>query len=497
MADDIQDRAVAGTFLFRFPNDDVTQPPKIALFRRSDKVSTYPNKYSLVSGSIESSDPSPLAAALRELHEETALAPPSVRLFRTGKPYSFVDPSVRRHWTINPFAFLLTSAAGPIAIDWEHDSYTWFQPQDVVDNEDVFVPRLRESLRRVWFDFDLGPDAAAALTRGLKALQDDHESGARQLASKAVRVFIDVIARLDQSSQQTWWFNVRLAAWHLWKNGREAMGASILSAMLTSLSIIEARLPPATSDALPQGFSDDVLAGIKHFSEERHDVSSRVASSFAAFIRDTFPNQTTLKILTLSYSSTISASLQNLAQQPSTLTLDIRVLESRPLFEGVALARTIADTIALNTPHSPSRVTVYTDACAAVAASDVDMVLIGADLLDRDGRVSNKTGSLPAVLAARHVSPRARIVALADRDKVLPFDPPLHAEENDPRELVEAWGRPRNSPGRVAVRNVYFEWVPENLVDSYVTEEGVMSTEGIQQWADHLRKRADGFFTDL
>jgi hypothetical protein len=37
----LKHRAVAGTFLFKFPNDDLSQHPKVALFRRSDKVRTY------------------------------------------------------------------------------------------------------------------------------------------------------------------------------------------------------------------------------------------------------------------------------------------------------------------------------------------------------------------------------------------------------------------------------------------------------------------------
>jgi hypothetical protein len=34
-------RAVSGSFIFRFPNDDVLATPQVALFLRSDKVNAY------------------------------------------------------------------------------------------------------------------------------------------------------------------------------------------------------------------------------------------------------------------------------------------------------------------------------------------------------------------------------------------------------------------------------------------------------------------------
>ncbi|KFA62941.1 hypothetical protein S40285_04368 [Stachybotrys chlorohalonatus IBT 40285] len=526
--DKLQHRSVAASFLLRFPNDDTSQRPKVALFRRSDKVRTYqcvdplflalpflrmPNqsctkaccshaprhKYAPISGSVDPSDPSPFHTAVREIREETSLAPPLIRLFRTGKPYSFRDDAVGRVWHIHPFAFVLSvraTEAAHIKLDWEHDGYAWFDVEDVGAVGDG-VPRLGESLRRVWFDLDLGEEAGGALARGLLALQRDHESGARQLAGKAVDIFVDVVARLNPSSRDAWWRNARLAAWHLWKNGREAMGASILSVLLTSLSLIEARLPPASTAPLPTAFTDDAVAAINGFSERHGKSSERIASSFAAFLAETFPEKKHVTILTLSHSSTISSCIAHALRDPAAPSLGMRVLESRPLFEGVALARSLADTIA-TTPCPSSTATIYTDACAAIASRSIDMLLLGADLIDRAGRVSNKAGSLPAVLCARHVAPAAKVVALAEKSKVLPFDPPhQELEENDPGELVRAWGEARPSPGRVKVRNAYFEWVPQGLVDSYVTEDGVLTTGGIEAWATEERKRADGFFSDL
>ncbi|KAI9150274.1 Methylthioribose-1-phosphate isomerase [Paramyrothecium foliicola] len=500
----LKHRAVAGTFLFKFPHGDLSQPPKVALFRRSDKVRTYQHKYAPISGSVEDSDANPLATAWRELKEETTLTCPTIRLFRQGKPYSFDDESIGRSWSINPFGFILSSEASESAIrlDWEHEDYDWFDPRDL-ENEAEFpgVPRLLESFRRVWFDIDLGQDAGTGLAIGLRVLQDDHESGARQLASRALDIYIDVLSRLDTTSAEKWWKNARFAGWHLWKNGRESMGAPILSVVLSSLAIIEKKLPKDISNnPLPDGFMVNAIKDIKEFAQQRQDSSSKIADSFSRFLAETFPSSKPISILTLSASSTITASLTHLIQSVNCPALDIRVLESRPLFEGVKTARAVADAVSKKgAKNSNVRVTVFTDASAAVAAQDVDLVLIGADLIDRSGRVSNKTGSLPAVLAAKHVSPNAKIVALSEKEKVLPFEPPGH-EDNDAQEITGSWNGDLtsfSSSSDVAVRNVYFEWVNAELVDKYIAEDGIWTSDGIAEWAAEVEKQADTFFSSL
>ena len=80
-----------------------------------------------ISGTIEPTDPSPLAAAWREIAEETTLTPASLALLRQGKAYTFRDPSVRREWTVFPFLFRLQTPAGEqrIQTDWGHEAWGW------------------------------------------------------------------------------------------------------------------------------------------------------------------------------------------------------------------------------------------------------------------------------------------------------------------------------------------------------------------------------------
>ncbi|KID88458.1 translation initiation factor eIF-2B subunit family protein [Metarhizium guizhouense ARSEF 977] len=493
----LKKRSVAVSFIFQFPKDDTTNTrPKVALFKRSDKVRTYQHKYAPVSGSIESFDANPLATAWREIQEETTLTPCSLTLFRQGKPYSFVDESIQREWTINPFGFILTSDPSKITIDWEHDDYAWFDPADVADDQKVDgVPKLLESLRRVWLEFDFGA-AAPVLDAGLTRLKGDHESGARQLAGIALGVFADVLKKSDISDKEVWWANARRAGWHLWKNGRESMGAPILSVVLAGLDVVREK----TSEGLSADVVDDIVASLDELARQREASASRIADAFAAFLQQHHPADGPVRILTLSSSSTITRCLTH-ALASVGHRLDLRILESRPLCEGAKLAYRLSSFAAEHNFSSRVDITVMTDAAAGIASQDVDLLLLGADLIDRHGNVSNKTGSLPAVLAARHVSNNVKVVVVSEKEKVLPFEAPGH-EDNDAGEVTRGWDsvgvvRGQKPGGDVKVRNVYFEWVNNGLVDVYVTDEGISGTEDVMRWAADIERRAKDVFDGL
>ena len=150
---------------------------------------------------------------------------------------------------------------------------------------------------------------------------------------------------------------------------------------------------------------------------------TRISDSFASYakLQCAGSNPKELRILTLSSSSTIRAALINLITTTPDLQIDLRILESRPLFEGVGLASAITQEVKSATKgldRSTVRIIVYTDASSAIASRDIDFLLLGADRISADGSVSNKTGSLPAILSARHASPRCKIVVLSELEKV-------------------------------------------------------------------------------
>ncbi|KAL4990182.1 hypothetical protein BDW68DRAFT_185934 [Aspergillus falconensis] len=519
-------RSVVSSFIFHLPTSFSDQP-LVALFKRSDKVSTYKNHIAPISGTISRNDADPLAAAWRELSEETGINPSSATFWRAGKPFSFVDESINREWTIHPFAFQLKSTAvgsrrdSAIELDWEHEGWEWYDPADVLNGNGFSgkeeVPHLRESLRRVWLEGELNAKAGKALRRGLERLQNDHESGSHELTSIALGVFRDVVANMQDGMGDTkWWEDVQMIA----------MGAATLNALLAILEEMEEiwRLDTERIDSDAEWKLERMLTIIDHHLKGRTSRAGLVKDMFASYVRDYFlsddKSRDKLTILTLSASSTIRDSIVETFASLDIATLELRVLESRPLFEGVSISSSILSKFKTQCkePSKQLHITIYTDASAAIAAKDVDMVLLGADRISVSKGVSNKSGSLPVVLCAKHASPSAKIVVLSELEKVNGenglIDDSKH-EDNDPAELIRTWQndgvrglraieegfhsaiRVEKSNHCVEVRNIYFEWIPLDMVDGFVSGEGLLSHRSISEKASQQDELARRYFESI
>ncbi|KAL4891800.1 hypothetical protein BDV59DRAFT_58995 [Aspergillus ambiguus] len=517
----LEKRAVVSSFIFRFPRGKSAKPD-VALFKRSDKVRTYQHHLAPISGSIDRKDKDPLTAAWRELREETTLTPATLSLWRTGKPFSFSDASVGREWTIHPFAFRLKNDDDVQAIhtDWEHESWGWYDPQTVIDEVGSRhgVPRLTDSLRRVWFEGETGERAGNTLATGLERLQADHESGSRELTAIAIQIFRDFIAQTrdgDAALDDSWWRGLRMAAWHLVKNGRESMGAATLSAVLIVLSEVENILRQQES---VQTRWHRMLAMIDSHLQSRSSRVKRLQKSLAdylqSYVLSTDQNKHHLTVLTTSASSTIRDSLLNAYAALDLHTLELRILESRPLFEGATLASSVLSQFKDQFQSSPDKhlcIKLYTDASAAVASKDVDMVLLGADQISATKGVSNKTGSLPLALSAKHMSPAVKIAVLSEAEKINGTGGVVrddHTEDNDPSEIFNTWKHdgvkgiqkleaPGSERATIEVQNIYFEWVPLEMVDAFVCEDGILSGDDIRHKSKDLAELSQRYFGEL
>ncbi|OXV08352.1 hypothetical protein Egran_03885 [Elaphomyces granulatus] len=315
-----------------------------------------------------------------------------------------------------------------------------------------------------------------------------------------------------------WWDRIRMVAWHLWKNGRESMGSPILNVMIAALNRVELITfdRDVTADRL-----DHVLAAIDCVIEGRKSTTASIREVFTSYLHNQYlskgdPNSP-ITILTLSASSTIRECIIHAATTLDALGLDIRLLESRPLYEGVSFASTLLSQFQSRLKTSSVKITLYPDAAAALASSGVDVLLLGADRIAASGAVSNKTGSLPASLSVRHISPAAKVVVLSELEKVAePGQTGLHVvEENDITEIVGGWQREKvrgleiiqgalqgrgstENPGlSLEVKNIYFEWVPPELVDAYVCENGVHAVSEIQERSHWVGQQAERLFGGL
>lgn len=453
------------------------------------------------------------------------MTPQDIELWRQGKPYSFSDPSIGRQWTVHPFSFRLKGrkeggkGEAAIKIDWEHEEWKWYDPKEVVDDDQFGgVPRLVESLRRVYFELDMNEKASSALQSGLEQLKTDHSSGSHELTTLALKAFRDVLVHLQ--GDPNWWATTLMTAWHLWKNGRESMGSATLNAFLGVLADID-----NIKTRGPEYQWDRILTAVYHHLERRRETASHIKEAFNVYLHSDFlPKIQTwgkdkITLLTLSASSTIRNSILDAFISLPVSHLDLRILESRPLFEGASMAASLLLEFESKFPPSSGKhlqISVYTDAAAALAAKDVDFVLLGADRISSSGSVSNKTGSLPAVLCAKHISPEAKVLVFSGLEKVAEpgAEDDHQPEENDPMEVISPWvdtgvkgvgtlqerirgTKKESSSCVVEVKNVYFEWVDANMIDAFITEEGAMGATDIHNKALEVQRKADKYFGSL
>ncbi|VUC20494.1 unnamed protein product [Clonostachys rosea] len=256
-AQELQRRAVVGSFLLRRDQDGI---PKVALFRRTNKVNTYQHKYATISGGIEPTDPTPLDAAKRELKEETTLdADADLRFLCRGAPYSFIDRKANYEWSVHPFAFRVPPGAEKsIRLGFEHESYKWF-PADQIPIPEL-AAGIVESLRRVWPEGALS--RVGALSRFILR-EDDTDS-----IDAAWRAFAQAAGERLSGHPEEWWRLVRLAGWHVWNNSDAGVKGEVLGRVVPALAFVET-LVEGQGEELAEGFEQLVAIALQNVRLER------------------------------------------------------------------------------------------------------------------------------------------------------------------------------------------------------------------------------------
>jgi ribose 1,5-bisphosphate isomerase len=168
-------------------------------------------------------------------------------------------------------------------------------------------------------------------------------------------------------------------------------------------------------------------------------------------------------VLTHSFSSTVAAAL--FAAWRSGRRFSVICTESRPLCEGVTLARTLA---AARIP-----VTVIADAAVHHHFRKASVALSGADAVAREG-VLNKAGTALMALSAR--AHRKQFLVLAGTHKWLPPGRKMAWERpEDPREILS------EDIAGVGVSNVYFDLTPLRLVTAVISEQGAFPPAAVRR----------------
>ncbi len=142
--------------------------------------------------------------------------------------------------------------------------------------------------------------------------------------------------------------------------------------------------------------------------------------------------------------------------------------ETRPVLQGARLT-------AWELQRAGIPVTLITDNMAAhfMGRGQVDLVVVGADRIARNGDVANKIGTYGVALLARaHGIPFYVAAPISTLDLSLTNGSRIPIEERPAAEVTHLGGR-QLAPAGIRVANPAFDVTPASLVDAIITERGI------------------------
>ena len=149
--------------------------------------------------------------------------------------------------------------------------------------------------------------------------------------------------------------------------------------------------------------------------------------------------------------------------------VQVYACETRPLLQGSRIT-------AFELAEEEIPVTVLCDNMAAytMAKGLVQMVIVGADCIARNGDTANKIGTYGlAILARHHRIPFYIAAPLSTFDPEVRSGDRITIEQRSARE-VEFCGPTRVTPEGVPVLNPAFDVTPAKLIDAFITEKGIL-----------------------
>lgn len=164
--------------------------------------------------------------------------------------------------------------------------------------------------------------------------------------------------------------------------------------------------------------------------------------------------------------------------------------ETRPLLQGARLT-------AFELAAAGIDVTLITDNMAGRVMFErkIDLVLVGADRIARNGDTCNKIGTYSvAVLAREHGIPFYVVAPLSTFDPDIADGSLIPIEERPAREVTEGFGT-RTAPEGIRVYNPAFDVTPARLITGIVTEVGIIRAPDAERVAAALERggvRLDG-----
>ncbi len=160
--------------------------------------------------------------------------------------------------------------------------------------------------------------------------------------------------------------------------------------------------------------------------------------------------------------------------------IHVYVDETRPVLQGARL--TTWELMQENIPC-----TLITDNMAGyfLYRDMIDLAIVGADRIARNGDVANKIGTYSlAVLCKEHGIPFYVAAPLSTIDFSIESGADIPIEERDPREVTHVFGKVQIAPDGVKVANPAFDGTPARYITAIITEKGAFQPKDIHKLAD-------------
>lgn len=143
--------------------------------------------------------------------------------------------------------------------------------------------------------------------------------------------------------------------------------------------------------------------------------------------------------------------------------------ETRPLLQGSRLT-----TWELQKAEIPFHLNVDSAAAFLMQQGKVDLVVLGADRITKNGDTANKIGTYSlAVLADAHNIPFYVAAPYSTIDMDLETGSEIEIEQRDADEVTN-FGNKQTAPDKVDVYNPAFDVTPNRLITAIITEKGVI-----------------------
>ncbi len=163
--------------------------------------------------------------------------------------------------------------------------------------------------------------------------------------------------------------------------------------------------------------------------------------------------------------------------------IHVYVDETRPVLQGARLT-------AWELMEEKIPCTLVTDSMAGFLMYQdlVDLAIVGADRIARNGDVANKIGTYSlAVLCKEHGIPFYVAAPFSTIDFSTESGPDIPIEERDPSEVTHVLGKTQIAPDGVAVRNPAFDVTPARYITAIITEKGAFRPQDLHHLSDPKR----------